>query len=436
MNTETVQRLYKEINNFPIFDPHTHINPQHASAGSLGGILSYHYYTELCNSAEYDPGWWEKGISPDELLRRISSKLPLIHNTVQFSWFLTIGEEFLGIPKRDLLDPEKLESINEKSKKLMAKSGYVEKLIEKSKLKRIYLTNQFNEKLDGFDNSFYRPCLRIDPFSYFADRGPALKEMAESTNIPIKDSSSFNKALNRIFAYFKENNFAYASVSSWPNTKIYPVGKTREDAIIKKIMTGERLSDHEHEDHVAYTFLLVTELCKKYGVPFHLMIGVDKEVYEHGVEFGTDLVNSTNSMRGYDYLFNRYPDVRFPTSVLSDTQGLELTSSAWIRHNVYPSGHWWYLNNPTDIAREVSRRLEVVPLHKIIAYYSDAYYLEFILPKFRMYKYTLAKVLAEKIESSKYDPNMIELNEEKALELAWDILWKKPQAIFNDSSAS
>ena len=435
MNTEIVQRLYKEINNFPIFDPHTHINPNSASAGSLGGILSYHYYTELCNSAEYEPGWWEKGIAPDELVKRIAKKLPLIQNTVQFSWFLTIAEEFLGIQKVELINPEKLETINEKSKKIMAEKGYIQRLIDKSKLKKVYLTNQFNEKLEGFDYNFYRPCLRIDPFSYFADRGTVLQDMAESTGVPIKNSTSFDKALDRVFAYFKEKNFAYASVSAWPNTVIKPVEKTREDAIIKKIMSGSRLSDHEHEDHVSYSFLLVTELCKKYGVPFHLMIGVDKGVYAHGVESGTDLVNSTNSMRGYDYLFNHYPDVRFPTSVLSDTQGLELTSSAWIRHNVYPSGHWWYLNNPTDIAREVSRRLEVVPLHKIIAYYSDAYYLEFILPKFRMYKYTLAKVLAEKIESSKYDPNMIEINEDKALEIAWSILWNNPQAIFNDSVA-
>ncbi|NOY09330.1 MAG: hypothetical protein GXP33_10880 [Spirochaetes bacterium] len=434
MSTNLVKRLYEGINEFPIFDPHTHINPQNPSAGSLGGILSYHYYTELCNSAEYDPGWWEEGISPDLLVKRIAKKLPLIHNTVQFSWFLTIADEFIGIPRTELLNPENLERLNEKSKKVMSEKGYIERLIEKSGIKRVYLTNQFYEKLEGFDCNFYRPCLRIDPFSYFADRETVLKDMSVSTGVQIKDSSSFDKALDRVFARFKEKNFAYASVSSWPGTKIHPVENTREDAVIKKILSGERLSCHEHEDHVAYSFLLVAELCRKYDVPFHLMIGVDKDVYSQGVQFGTDLVDSNNSMRGYDYLFNQFPDVRFPTSVLSDTQGLELTSSAWIRHNIFPSGHWWYLNNPTDIAREVSRRLEVVPLQKIIGYYSDAYYLEFILPKFRMYKYTLAQVLAEKIEASKADPNMLELTGDKALETAWDILFNNPQRIFKDTT--
>ena len=39
--------------------------------------------------------------------------------------------------------------------------------------------------------------------------------------------------------------------------------------------------------------------------------------------------------------------------------------------------------------------LEAVPQTKLIGYYSDMYKLEFALPKFRMYKRVLAKVLAE-----------------------------------------
>ena len=41
-------------------------------------------------------------------------------------------------------------------------------------------------------------------------------------------------------------------------------------------------------------------------------------------------------------------------------------------------------------------RLEAVPQTKQIGYYSDAYKLEFVLPKFAMYKRILAKILAER----------------------------------------
>ena len=39
--------------------------------------------------------------------------------------------------------------------------------------------------------------------------------------------------------------------------------------------------------------------------------------------------------------------------------------------------------------------MEAVPRNKQVGYYSDMYKLEFALPKFRMYRRVLAKVLAE-----------------------------------------
>ena len=59
-------------------------------------------------------------------------------------------------------------------------------------------------------------------------------------------------------------------------------------------------------------------------------------------------------------------------------------------------GHWWYSNTPSTIEHDLAARLEAVPAGKIIGYYSDMYKLEFALPKFRMYKRILAKVLAER----------------------------------------
>ena len=434
MNSDLIKRLYSEIDRIPIFDPHTHISHSAPTARSLGEILSYHYYTELCNSAErQSEGWWSPDLSPDELVIRIAGKLPLIANTVQYSWFLSVGETFLGFSRDEMQNPEKLTSLHQLSKKIMEQPDYRRSVLEKSNIKRIYLTNAYTEKLDSLDAELFRPCLRIDPLSYFID-GNVLNEIGEQANVNIDGSRSFDKAVESVFTRFHKKKFAYPSVSAWPNTRIYPVDAVREDAIIRKISGKACLSEHELRDHVAYCFTLIAGLCNRFQVPFHLMIGVDKNVYTHGVESGTDLVDSANSLRGYDYLFNTYPGVSFPTSVLSDTQGLELTSAAWIRHNVFPSGHWWYLNNPTDIRREVARRLEVVPQHKLIGYYSDAYYLEFVLPKFRMYKFVLAQVLAERIETSVIAPNAPILTEDSALLVAYDLLWNNPRTIFNEST--
>ena len=58
-------------------------------------------------------------------------------------------------------------------------------------------------------------------------------------------------------------------------------------------------------------------------------------------------------------------------------------------------------------------------------YYSDAYKLEFVLPKFAMYKRILAKILAERFVRDRG------WSEEQALELGRRILRGNVERIFN-----
>ena len=126
------------------------------------------------------------------------------------------------------------------------------------------------------------------------------------------------------------------------------------------------------------------------------MIGVNRAVYRDGVYQGQDLYDSRVSLIQYRELFNAFPQVTFPISVLASVTNQELVSYAWIFPNVVTNGHWWYSNTPAYIEHDAAARLEAVPQTKQIGYYSDAYKLEFCLPKFAMYKRILAKILAER----------------------------------------
>ena len=115
-----------------------------------------------------------------------------------------------------------------------------------------------------------------------------------------------------------------------------------------------------------------------------------------GVYQGRDLYDSRVSLIQYRELFNAFPQVTFPISVLASVTNQELVSYSWIFPNVVTNGHWWYSNTPTFIEHDAAARLEAVPRTKQIGYYSDMYKLEFALPKFAMYKRILAKILAER----------------------------------------
>ena len=66
-----------------------------------------------------------------------------------------------------------------------------------------------------------------------------------------------------------------------------------------------------------------------------------------------------------------------------------------------------------------------MPQTKQIAYYSDAYKLEFILPKFAMYKRILAKILAERFVIGR------RWSEAEALQLGRRMLRGNVEQIFN-----
>src|SRR4029078_500604 len=166
---------------------------------------------------------------------------------------------------------------------------------------------------------------------------------------------------------------------------------------LERLLVAEEQASQDDRLTVGYwIFWELARHCAEFKLPFDLMIGVNRAVYPGGVYQGQDLYDSRVSLIQYRELFNAFPQVTFPISVLASVTNQELTSYAWIFPNVVTNGHWWYSNTPTYIEHDCAARLEAVPRTKQIGYYSDMYKLEFALPKFRMYKRILAKILAER----------------------------------------
>ncbi len=74
--------------------------------------------------------------------------------------------------------------------------------------------------------------------------------------------------------------------------------------------------------------------------------------------------------------------------------------------------------------------MSAVPRTKIVGYYSDAYKLEFIAPKFRMFQGELARILARDFVVQKG------WSRDSALELAREVLIENPCRIFKGSKVA
>jgi len=405
-----IQELYAEICRIPLIDPHSHIDPHRPVARSLDDILGYHYYTELAHSAgmpvadslrESGPNWLRESATR-ERVRAILGYMDRFDNTAQYGWFLEIARTFLGF-EGDRVTATDCDWLCDVAERVFAQPDWEQQVFRKTNLESIFLTNEFDDLLTGFDTKRYVPCLRTDALVFGLDQPEVRLRLAKATGVEVGDAMTFRRAIRRLFEQFTEKGARACAISLPPD-----------------FMPTSGADVH----HRYSVFWMLAELCREFHLPFDLMIGVNRRVYDKGVYQGQDLFDERTSLMLYRELFNAFPEVTFCISVLSSSHNQELASFSWIFPNVVTNGHWWYSNIPVHIEHDLRARLQAVPKTKQIGYYSDAYKLEFVLPKYNMYRRMLARVLAEDFVR----PGVYTV--ERALECARLLLRDNVRAIF------
>ncbi len=423
MSQDLRQRLFDVLNDLELIDPHTHINPTQPAARTLADILGYHYYTELAHSAGVPREHIEApGLDPKEKVARIVGGLGPLENTVQYSWLIEMLGQFFDF-KEELLTTDNWEAVYDRSEKVMSRPNWPQEVLRVSGLKAVFLTNDFDDSLQGFDTDIYVPCLRTDELVFHLGRGEVRQRLESSSGVSITDVPSLRAAIAGRFQHFVDHGARACAISLPPDFEPALVGAAAaETALQGTLAAGEHADAPRRRETSQMVFWMLAELCAEYRLPFDLMIGVNPA----GVFQGQDLYDSRVSLIQYRRLFNAFPSVTFPVSVLASVTNQELTSYSWIFPNVLTNGHWWYSNTPTFIEHDLAARLEAVPQTKQIGYYSDMYKLEFALPKFAMYKRILAKVLAERFVIDRG------WSEDRAIALGRQVLRGNVERVFYD----
>lgn len=418
--------IYEAIASIRLIDPHTHINPHAPASNTLADLLGYHYYTELAHSAGMPKAQIEEdGISHRELVRRLVSNLSPIENTAQYRWLIEICRKFFGFTG-ERLDESNWEEVYEASEAQMKLAEWPQMVLDQSNVEAVFLTNDFDDQLDGFDSDTYIPCLRTDDLVFHLSKPQTQERLAACTGIDLDGSlGKLRESLRQRFDYFVQHGARACAISLPPDFSPTRVSDGRASTALNEVLLNGAMADQAHQTALSRrVFWTLAELCDEYGLPFDLMIGVNRGVYGDGVFQGQDLYDSRVSLIQYRELFNAFPQVKFPISVLASVTNQELVSYAWIFPNVITNGHWWYSNTPSFISRDASARLEAVPQTKQIAYYSDAYKLEFVWPKFDMYRQILADILTNHFVKGNG------WSEERAIELGRRVLRSNVDEIF------
>jgi len=425
--TDTLREsIYEAIASIRLIDPHTHINPHAPASNTLADLLGYHYYTELAHSSGMNKELIEEdGISHRELVRRMVTNLSPIENTAQYRWLTEICRKFFGFTD-ERLDESNWEEVYEAAEAQMKVAEWPQMVLDQSNVEAVFLTNDFDDELEGFDCNTYIPCLRTDDLVFHLSKPQTRERLAACTGIELDGSlSNLRESLRQRFDHFVSRGARACAISLPPDFEPLRISDGRAATALNEVLLKGSMADPSHLTALSRrVFWTLAELCDEYGLPFDLMIGVNRGVYPAGVFQGQDLYDSRVSLMQYRELFNAFPQVKFPVSVLASVTNQELVSYAWIFPNVITNGHWWYSNTPSFISRDAAARLEAVPQTKQIAYYSDAYKLEFVWPKFDMYRGILSGILADHfVKESGW-------SEERAIELGRQVLRDNVDEVF------
>ncbi|MFK7737761.1 MAG: glucuronate isomerase [Pirellulaceae bacterium] len=426
MSASLQDSLFQELNKLVLIDPHTHINPLSPASSTLADFLGYHYYTELAHSAGMPREDIEdESLSPKEKVERLASGLGHIDNTVQLSWMLEAAKELFGV-ELERLDSSNWETLYDAAQAKLDQPDWESEVLAKSKLEAVFLTNDFDDDLSGFDTQRYVPCLRTDELVFHFYRKPVQERLAKSSGIEVQTLKDLSAAIRQRFEHFKSKGARACAISLPPDFAPTYIDDASAAAALDSILKqGESGPPCTAVQTLSYwVFWKLAENCADFSLPFDLMIGVNRAVYPDGVFQGQDLYDSRVSLIQYKDLFNAFPNVTFPISVLASVTNQELVSYAWIFPNVVCNGHWWYSNTPAYISSDLQARMEAVPRNKIVGYYSDMYKLEFALPKFAMFKRCLAATLADQFVIGRG------WSETRAIEFGSQILRGNVESIF------
>lgn len=177
------------------------------------------------------------------------------------------------------------------------------------------------------------------------------------------------RELRRFFAdWYARITPVYMAVSL-PETFQYPENSTRAKLIAEAVLP----------------------VCREFGIPFAMMIGVRRQV-NPALKLAGDGVGCANLV-ALESLCLEFPENRFLVSLLSRENQHELCVYARKFSNLMPFGCWWFLNQPSIVEEVTRERLEMLGT-TFIPQHSDARVLEQLIPKWRETRRTIAPLLA------------------------------------------
>jgi hypothetical protein len=149
---------------------------------------------------------------------------------------------------------------------------------------------------------------------------------------------------------------------------------------------------------------------------FQFSLGAEPLPYETGARLNQQTLAQLADM------IARHPRLRFQVLNASRHANQTLCTMARELPNFSLCGYWWHTFFPSAIAQIIDERLDMVPANKQIAFFSDAYCVEWSYGKWQVVRHLLAAALAARVQRGQY-------RLDEAVSIARTILYESPQSL-------
>lgn len=412
-------KIFEEVPNIPLVDIHTHLDHRRLKAKDLSEIILYHYIaTELASSGM--PREILDLEDPDERVRRTIPFLKNVRNTSTF-WALRRVLSLLNFNEE--LNEENFPLLQANFRNFEKSFDGTSFLKERVRVRKAFLTLQFTDTDLTFDTSFFTGSLRLEKISKEISQG-SFRMLEEMFSLKVDNARSMRDAVAEVFNKFKDC-ISTITISLNPSEAIITDQKEGyvEDAI-RKIESGREPSCEEKTAFLSFVVDEFLKLIKDEKIVFQLMLGVERPVVGASPPDYAIVANKPGQLLSLCPLFHKYKEVSFDLISASRIQTHELDVVAKNYRNVFVSGFWWYSYYPSIMTERIAEKLQMLPMNKWCAFFSDAHIPEWVFGKEQLVRHQLALTLNYLVEKGHLDAEL-------ALEAARSLLYENALKIYN-----
>ncbi len=137
------------------------------------------------------------------------------------------------------MDVNAWEAVYDAAETKMQSADWADQVLQMSQVESLFLTNDFDDPLQGFDTQRYIPCLRTDDLVFHFAKQAVRARLEGATQIQVHNLSTFRDAIEHLFKHFTANNARACAISLPPTFAPEAVSQGRAESALEAVLIGD-----------------------------------------------------------------------------------------------------------------------------------------------------------------------------------------------------